>query len=182
MLGVFTEQSKFITYMLEGGLLYYILVIVYLLVASYTVLNMLIGVMCEVIADVANREREDILIQELRYRIGQFESVFASGTDEETKVTPEALKGLLRRPEACKILNQIGVDVLALVDLENFIFPEGREIELTKFMEKILQFRGSNAATVKDIVDLRKYVFFQLKEQLSDRISAVERQLSPHDH
>merc|ERR1712217_685184 len=59
MIGVFTEQREFISHMQEGRLLYYFSVIFFLLVGSYTVLHMLLGVICEVIFDVANGERED---------------------------------------------------------------------------------------------------------------------------
>merc|ERR1719313_3301283 len=130
MMGVFTEQREFVDHMLEGGFVYYILVIGYILVCTHTVLNMLIGVICEVISDVANREREDIVIEELRYRIGKIESVFAQGGEgEEKMISREAFTGLLDHAEACMMLSAMGVDVLALVDLEDFIFPENGEIE-----------------------------------------------------
>merc|ERR1719162_218717 len=62
MMAVFTEQREFFTHMLSGGFIYYLLMMSYILVGSYTVLNMLIGVICEVIFDVANKEREDMMI------------------------------------------------------------------------------------------------------------------------
>merc|ERR1719335_1957114 len=69
MTGVFTEQRETIDHMLDGSIVYYFLMIGYLMVASYTVLNMLIGVICEVISEVSAREKEDILLQDLKTKL-----------------------------------------------------------------------------------------------------------------
>merc|ERR1711972_927968 len=127
--------------MLDESLLYYFLTIFYLLVASYTVLNMLIGVICEVISDVANREREDIMINDLRYKIGKISQFFAQDVthmEEEPVVTRNQFHELISHDEATKALHDVGVDVVALVDLVDFIFPATGEIEMSKFMQLIL--------------------------------------------
>merc|ERR1712060_448657 len=114
---------------------------------------MLIGVICEVISDVANREREDIMIQDLRHKIGKISSHFTkdeqAGDEEEPQVSREDLLELLDYPAAAKALNEVGVDVVALVELVDFIIPGGENLGLSKFMQILLQFRGSNPATVK---------------------------------
>merc|ERR1740138_1915829 len=149
MMGVFTEQREFFTHMLSGGFTYYLLMMAYLLVGSYTVLNMLIGVICEVISDVANKEREDIMITDLREKVTQISSIFAQkaeglSEDEEPMIIKDDFKQLLYSDEACRALNEVGVDVVALVELADFIFPSEDPIELSKFLQMILQFRGSN--------------------------------------
>merc|ERR1712037_403981 len=57
-----------------------------------------------------------------------------------------------------KALQGVGVDVIALFDYTEFVFQSSRELSFPEFMDVILQLRGSNTATVKDIVDLRKLV------------------------
>jgi len=189
MMGVFTEQREFITHMLSGGFIYYILMMTYILVGSYTVLNMLIGVICEVISDVANREREDIMIADLRVKIGTISSLFAQdGVDseenedeDEPMVCRSAFVDLLNHEEATQALNSVGVDVIALVELADFIFPKSGKVPLSQFIPLLLQFRGSNTATVKDIVDMRKYVLGELHEfesRVSENIGGPLRKLS----
>lgn len=177
MMGVFTEQKSFIARMLDGGFIFYLLILFYLLVSSYTVLNMLIGVICEVISDVANREREDIMIQDLRYKIRKLSKLFEQDSevvDEERMISREAFAELLDTPEATKALKDVGVDVPALVDFADFIFPEGENgIEYAQLLETILRFRGTNTATVKDVVDMRQCI---LRE-----ISCIASQLSSHE-
>merc|ERR1712039_591233 len=76
---------------------------------------------------------------------------------------------ILRNREATKALQEVGVDVVGLVDFVDFIFggenseEEGTTLTFSDFMEVVLQLRGSNTATVKDVVDLRKFIQAQFQ-------------------
>merc|ERR1719330_856822 len=67
--GVFTEQSEFINKLLSVDWTYYAFMLMYLVLASLTVLNMLIGVLCEVVSVVAQVEREDMMVKALKHQI-----------------------------------------------------------------------------------------------------------------
>lgn len=64
---------------------------------------------------------------------------------------------------------ELEIDVQDLWDLGEFIFFETDEISIEDFQKHILQLRGSNSATVKDIVDTRKFFL----EELDKRIQVV---------
>merc|ERR1712007_345171 len=49
------------------------------------------------------------------------------------------------------------VDVLGLAELSDFIFQGDLGISFAQFYKLLLQLRGTNSATVRDIVDMRKY-------------------------
>merc|ERR1712087_407369 len=55
-------------------------------------------------------------------------------------------------------LQSVGVDVVGLVDFIDFIFEERVPLSLERFMDIILQLRGGNRASVKDLVELRKWL------------------------
>merc|ERR1712019_40907 len=58
-----------------------------------------------------------------------------------------------------KTLHNVGVDVVSLVDLISFIPREfGGQMTFQEFMHMMLQLRGKKPATVKDIVELKKFV------------------------
>lgn len=84
--------------------------------------------------------------------------------DKPIMVTQDMYMNILQNTEACQTLSECGVDVVALADLANYIFPKSGDIELTSFLQLILQFRGSNTATVKDIIDMRKFMVEELKD------------------
>jgi hypothetical protein len=89
---------------------------------------------------------------------------------------------ILDNVDAVRCLHDVGVDVFALVDLADYIFADDDadnqdeiELDFTKFMEVILQLRGTNAATVKDIVDLRKFMRQSLYETYRQTTKIIER-------
>merc|ERR1719499_1093797 len=80
-------------------------------------------------------------------------------------VSKADLMQVLQNKEACAALTEVGVDVCGLVDNMDQIFEKADEgdegdewLKFEEFANIILQLRGSNTATVKDIVDLRKFI------------------------
>ena len=77
---------------------------------------------------------------------------------------------LLKEKRALDALDAVGVDALALADFADVIFeaPDCDDdsepsISLTSFLEIVLELRGANTATVKDLVDYRKWSAHQFK-------------------
>jgi len=102
---------------------------------------------------------------------------------------------LLQNKKALEILQDVGVDVIGVVDNIDHIFaadpvpfveedsereepieisPAAKEKTLSfpEFMKVILDLRGSNTATVKDIVDLRRFIIDSFQD-LEARIGAA---------
>merc|ERR1712087_441449 len=83
-------------------------------------------------------------------------------SNDDQHISKDEFEALLENPEAARALQNIGVDVVGLVDFMDYIFAEETELSFPCFMETVLQLRGSNSATVKDIVDLRKFIAQEL--------------------
>merc|ERR1719264_1779776 len=77
------------------------------------------------------------------------------GRDEVSK---ENFLWLMQQPETQHLFHEQGVDVVALIEHWDFIFRDKDELPLGEFLQDVLQFRGVNSATVKDIVDMRQYM------------------------
>merc|ERR1712125_301572 len=84
--------------------------------------------------------------------------ITADGGDGEpvSCISRATFEDLLTKPNAIKVIHQVGVDVIGLVDQTDFIFENDQELTFAEFFDLILKLRGSNTATVKDMVDLRK--------------------------
>ncbi|CAE7240207.1 Scn11a [Symbiodinium natans] len=95
----------------------------FVLLASLTITNLLIGVLCEVVTAVAATEKEQLTVQFMKT---QLTSILASiGVDpsaEAPVISKEHLTRMLDKPEVCRTLTEVGVDVLVLVDNIEFIF------------------------------------------------------------
>mmetsp|Transcript_88887 Transcript_88887/g.250342 ORF Transcript_88887/g.250342 Transcript_88887/m.250342 type:complete len:641 (-) Transcript_88887:37-1959(-) len=158
--GVFTDQGDAINKMLEAGPVYYVFMLLYLLIGSCTVMNMLIGVLCEVVGVVAQVEKEQVLVETTKEKL--FSMLPQLDADGDCKVSKDEFLSLLESPDAVLGLSEVDVDVEALVDYTDYIFEGADELGFTAFMETVFQFRGSNNATVKDLVDIRKFLTKEL--------------------
>lgn len=132
----------------------------FVVIASLTVMNLLVGILVEVVGVVAAVENEEITCNivktQMQTAINQLDG------DHDNLISQEEFNQILDRSDVIRGLKEIGVDVVALVSLSDVIFENGKSLNFPDFMEIVLQFRGSNVATVKDIVDLRKMVGIQI--------------------
>merc|ERR1719254_375752 len=83
-------------------------------------------------------------------------------SDEDLHVSRAEFGQLLEKPKAIKALQEVGVDVLGLAELSDFIYKEKKDLSFSEFMETVLQLRGTNTATVKSIVDMRMFMTKEL--------------------
>jgi hypothetical protein len=128
--------------------------LIYIGLSALTVMNMLIGVLCEVVSAVAKIEKELIMTTILAEKL---ESIIEElDTDGDGMVSYKEFSQLMQRPTALRALQDVGVDPVGLVDFAELLFvKDGVEIDLTfdQFMATLLDLRGSNTATVKDIMN-----------------------------
>jgi len=161
------------------------LMYLFIVIGAVTIMNMLIGVLCEVITAVAGAEKEAIQVNWVKDTLSKILSI---GTDmnNDGLLQRSEFIALLSNREAIATLRGVDVDVCMLVDCAEVIFDgnnnEGDEqviqaeigISLVDFTEMILQLRGSNTATVKDMVELRKTLNLRFKA-IEEKIVSTSR-------
>mmetsp|Transcript_3534 Transcript_3534/g.8804 ORF Transcript_3534/g.8804 Transcript_3534/m.8804 type:complete len:760 (-) Transcript_3534:34-2313(-) len=139
----------------------------FVLLAALTVLNLLVGVLCEVVGAVAATEKEEMLCGWVNEKLRDV--VAALDTDGDNQISKQEFLQMLGMPDVCRCLSEVGVDVVGLVDSADAIFQGGgfseadaedddNSIDFAEFMQTVLQLRGQNVATVKDVVELRKFI------------------------
>merc|ERR1712151_1216263 len=107
------------------------------------------------------------------------ESMMAGGMSglaggQSVRISKEDFAYLLQNQTACVALMNVGVDVVGLVDFIDVLFQEEQDMDFAQFMITVLQLRGSNKSTVKDLVDLRKHLT-SCMQRIENRIEALER-------
>jgi len=155
----------FATLVLTTGrehVLYATCLMVFIMLASLTVMNMLIGVICESVSTVATVERERMNIAQVKAGLENLMHTFDK--DSKSTLSKYELEGLLVNPSFCKIINEAGVDIPGLVDVAEFhFFAKGDEVSFTNFLSLVLQLRGTNTLTVRDAVNLRKFLVEEIR-------------------
>jgi hypothetical protein len=176
--GTIPDQFEFVYQIWEHGTAYAMVYLVFLLVVSVTIMNMLVGILVGVVNAVSDIEREDLMIQFVKSTLLKA----LQGVDEENGVEEDS-KGMVRydsfmdlmhQPDALRSFNQMGVDVVGLFELADYIFSEGQVLHFSDFMELVMQLRGSNGSTVKDIVDLRKLILLELSYVKEDIVAIIK--------
>eukprot|EP00931_Biecheleriopsis_adriatica_P043585 TRINITY_DN24913_c0_g1_i1.p1 TRINITY_DN24913_c0_g1~~TRINITY_DN24913_c0_g1_i1.p1 ORF type:complete len:623 (-),score=111.99 TRINITY_DN24913_c0_g1_i1:45-1865(-) len=147
--------------------------------SAFVLLNMLIGVLCEVVTEVSHREKSMLDEAFVRERVVQVLELLDS--DGNGMISKKELRGMAKSPEACALLQEANVDITGLLDIADLIFQSdqqghefNKEIDLDTFVKLVISLRGENQATVKDVVDLRKF--------LNTRISATQNDLQKLTH
>lgn len=160
-----------------------ILFLVFIFLSSFTILNLLIGILCEVVTSVSRRERERAAVEYLKNNL--LEILEVHDQNDDRLIRKDEFELLMRNPELHMILTNFGVDSEDLISLKDVLFDnreallEGvsdddetvqpevprsmsdintQKITFAEFMELVLRLRGGNGARVRDIVDLREYV------------------------
>jgi len=180
------DVSDLVTALQQESVPVMLLLDLFLLIATLTVMNMLIGVLCEVVSAVAAAEREDLAIAYARSKLRRiFDNVLDE--DHNQNISKSEFVKIIENGEATRTMHDLDVDVVGLVDFADVIFAKDindndydRELSFPEFMEVIVAFRGSNTATVKDIENLRKLIC-QSIGRCENRIQGIEGILQPHD-
>jgi len=146
--------------MLAAGWIYYTLFLAFLLFGSLTLMNMLIGILCEVVSQVALVENEEMFLKEVEFQVGSVTATLDS--DGSNTIDKIEFDQLTETPALMQNLQELGVDIVAFVDFANYIYNDHDELSFSAFLDTVVQFRGSKAATVKDVVDMRKFVSMEL--------------------
>jgi len=142
------------------SLFYGAVVIVFVWLAAMTIMNMLVGVLVQVVSSVAAIEQE---VSNCEYvKVKMIEALRVIGAENSENISREDFSKLLSLSKPTRALQDVGVDVVGLIDFTDFIFRDCDTISLQTFMCTVLQLRGTNMATVKDVVDLRKSIMMEL--------------------
>jgi hypothetical protein len=130
---------------------------IYIALASLTVMNMLVGVLCEVISAVAVEENESMMVDQVHEKLGEIMEDLDRNHDGT--LSWEEFQGILASPDALKVLELVNVDPVSMIDIaEDSFFEDGHPVSITfaDFMEMVLDLRGGQEATVEDIMKLGK--------------------------
>merc|ERR1711865_752959 len=178
--GVLLDSVGVLTRALSSEKVLSLMFLAFILIAALTVMNMLVGVLCEVVSAVAATEQEEMLVNYVNAKLSEVMSILDS--DGGGSICKTEFMQILDNGDAIRCLTDVGVDVFSLIDLADYIFEdddaenhEEIELDFTKFMDVVLQLRGTNQATVKDVVDLRKFMRKSMSDSYRQTSMIIER-------
>lgn len=171
--GVLPDQAPYVRNNGDAHILLGFLQLLFILLSSLTVMNLLVGVLCEVVSVVSSVEKEQLTVSYVKQKLLHMFIDTTVDSDGSKTISRVEFESMLTNHEAAEIIQDLGVDVVGLVDFADIIFEDDIELSFGDFMELVLQLRGSNNCTVKDMVDLRKFVVTELSTMQSKTISVL---------
>jgi len=145
----------------------YLMLLAFLLVALFTLMNMLIGVLCTVVANAAERQKDDIFSKEVECHTSRLAK--ALGSDAGGSISQKDFEVIIKDPLLTTSFIELGVDVIAFADSARFLFEQCSHISYTDFGLLVAKFRGSKTASVSDVMGISRHVTMELLELESRR-------------
>eukprot|EP00930_Biecheleria_cincta_P004185 TRINITY_DN105082_c0_g1_i1.p1 TRINITY_DN105082_c0_g1~~TRINITY_DN105082_c0_g1_i1.p1 ORF type:complete len:586 (+),score=68.83 TRINITY_DN105082_c0_g1_i1:49-1758(+) len=176
----------------------------YVFLSSFTLLNMLLGMLCDVISNVTTAEKHALAESELEESILAILECY--DTDEAKGfICQTAFTTLTQNPEFIRALKKFNVQVDDVCELEEVIFdkhshghdnepdpsasPRSALISFRELLDIILRLHDNSGATVNDIAGIQRHVA-QLQERLDksdcrqqevlSRLEDISRMLRAH--
>jgi len=149
----------------------------YIALASLTVMNMLIGVLCEVISAVAAEEQESMMVDKVHEKFGAIVEHLDDNNDANGTISWDEFKDMLEMPEALAALESVNVSPESMVDVAEDVFFEDGEavaVPFDDFMGMVLDLRGGQQATVEHVFGLGKR-FTQKFMNVADRMETLDQ-------
>jgi hypothetical protein len=106
--------------MQKENLVLAIVFFVFVFISSLTVLNMLVGLLCDVVTAVAAAEKEKVMVNFVRSKLTSVLQKLDS--DGNGTISKDEFNELVTIPEAVQALNELGVDIANLVSLSDHLF------------------------------------------------------------
>jgi voltage-gated sodium channel len=159
-------EEAYLIIIRDAGWLPTILFTVFLFLISLTLLNMLIGVLVEVVSVISVVEVEKSSVAQMKEGVldllAEIDDTFSGS------ISGKEYLDFLANEDAIIFLSRFDIDVRSLVDLESYFFEDDRVYDYAEFIGILLELRGHNHCTVKDIVELRKWLEHNTQSMLSE--------------
>lgn len=158
LFGTFADElSSFIIPIKDQNIPCWILTWIFIAMSNLTVLNMLIGVMCSVITQVAADEQEDMMVERIREQFGEIVAELDTNTDGLLSWSEFQL--MLEKPQALAACESVSIDPETMIDLcEDLFFEDGEPVGVSfeDFMQMVLDCRGGQEASVREVMSIAK--------------------------
>jgi hypothetical protein len=170
------------------------LFVFFIFLSSFTVLNMLIGILCQIVSDVKKEKDQQSEFGYLRISLFDiFEcysrSMKLSDNKDELVIGKADFKMLVSNPEVVEALVKFGTDITGLETLTDVLFDEGdetpQEMNFEEFLGVCQRVQGDHPVRVTDIVELRSYFKYKIQTEvevlkarsdvLAAKLGSVER-------
>eukprot|EP00930_Biecheleria_cincta_P044834 TRINITY_DN30884_c0_g1_i1.p1 TRINITY_DN30884_c0_g1~~TRINITY_DN30884_c0_g1_i1.p1 ORF type:complete len:838 (+),score=155.38 TRINITY_DN30884_c0_g1_i1:35-2515(+) len=159
-----------------GNAFFGIVMAIFVVLASITVMYMLVGVLVEAVSKIAAQEKENLTVSYIAAKVR--EKLENEGRREELAFSKAELQALLIDPQMAQLLIGVDIDIVALVDTLDIVYEDmakvGSEMTFEKVIDLLLNGRGKNSATVRDTKDVLRIVKSVVKQSTEEMVASLQ--------
>jgi len=138
----------------------------FVVVSVFIVMNMLLGIFCEVVSEVAEAEQENAARGQLRDTL--LHILRRLDTDGSGAIGKAELEVMIRDPEALMVLHDIQVDLDYFLQLQDmFLEHPDSELPIGFILDCLLKHRGERPACIQDISSAMNFLRWAFQQEMS---------------
>jgi len=149
--------------------------LLFMVVSAFTVMNMLIGVICRAVNAVAEGEMDDAAIRLVKESI--LTDLRKFDADGNGMISRGELAQVMNDPQSKSVMKALNVDRLFMIELQGMLFPKpDSEVPIKKIIELMLICRGDLACTVQTLASGLSYVatvIGQVEERMTLQLGSM---------
>jgi len=156
--------------------LWWIILLIFVLLASVTIMYMLVGVLVEVVGVIAAAEKEGMTVSFVATKLR--EKMIQMSHNPEGIISKMAIQDILVEPDVVQMLMAVNVDLVVLMDSLDMLYEDlgkqGGVMTFEKMVDLVLNGRGGNFATVRDTKELLR----MMKAVVKSSSNEIEKRLA----
>lgn len=139
---------------------------VFILLSTLTVMNMLIGVLCQVVLDVSADEKETHVKSQMQKTL--LVMLQDLDADNSGQLSKSEVQEVMHLPAAVEIMRNIQVDTQHLLSLTDMIYAdEESTLPIQVIMNIVLSLRGARAPMMNDMAKSNNFLLWALETKLA---------------
>jgi len=176
LVGVLPQQAGLLRTAMKASPVFWIIILAFVLLASMTIMYMLVGVLVEVMSAIASSEKEGMTVSFVATQLR--ETMEALNKSPDQSLSQAEFEKFLLEPEVVRVISGVGVDIGTLLDMMDIVFEDLDKkgingLSFESMVELLLNLRGANTATVKDVKELLRV----LKAIFNDNLASMHRKI-----
>jgi len=166
--GVFLDNTGEMLMDVMMGPKWYMLIIflIFIVLSALTVMNMLIGVLCEVVTAVSSAEIEEHAITALKETVLVFLMKLDSDGNGDGLIDKQEFEAAIHDPVAVKTLEGLKVHVGYLDEVKDMLYSKADNLTIKQVMELLLQLRCEEAPTVKHVIEICSFYNWRIDQTI----------------
>lgn len=141
-----------------------VLLILFIVFSALTVLNMLVGVLCEVVAEVAAAEHSNAVMIKLKGSL----LVMLRRIDEDGSgfIDKNELMGIMRDANALAVMQDLNISAKNFIEMIDMHYASNDTLTIPFIMQLLVENQGQRATTIQDLRAFNEFNRWSMKQDM----------------